>query len=323
MNTMNPSAAHRSPRRNAFTLTELLVVIGIMMLLMAVGIPATKTLFGSGQAESAINAISAAVSAARTYAGLNPTFDIGSYSGVAIIFDSSNQMRLTRNVDKDPNKPGTDKMLRDETNKELELPDGFGNFGRYPVNGYIDLPRDYLSIPAGVGVVGIVRGPKGNSATGDNLKLLAPPFAVRFNEYGTLVPGTASNPKRSGGSPEVENIVIYDGNYDDKYITGTGEGSDRTKPYGGGTYDPLKWDPESETFDLRMTLTGLGSRTNSRAKVPFERLEAVIGVIVYDKKSLTEELKGEMVKGDLAYEWLRTNGTPLFFNRYTGTVVTP
>ncbi len=62
------STIHRSARRRAFTLVELLVVISLLVLLLAVGVPAFANLLRSSERSLANNAMSTAIRAARDIA---------------------------------------------------------------------------------------------------------------------------------------------------------------------------------------------------------------------------------------------------------------
>ncbi|GIW75030.1 MAG: hypothetical protein KatS3mg104_0093 [Phycisphaerae bacterium] len=70
--------AHARPR--AFTLTELLVVIGLIVLLITIAIPTFSVLRGNNSIENAINVVSASLARARSEAiGLQRPFGIAFY----------------------------------------------------------------------------------------------------------------------------------------------------------------------------------------------------------------------------------------------------
>ena len=76
---------HRASRRRAFTLVELLVVIGIMMLLASMSVIAIAPLFRGSALGAGARVVQAVVYQARTYAatqGVNATafFDVGNRS---------------------------------------------------------------------------------------------------------------------------------------------------------------------------------------------------------------------------------------------------
>jgi len=97
------------PTTRAFTLTELLVVMGIILITIVVGLPSLKALFTAGRVDSAAESISGTVAAARAFATRDKGFLIGEYSGVAVIFTPANELRLVENVE-DAAKNNGDKL---------------------------------------------------------------------------------------------------------------------------------------------------------------------------------------------------------------------
>lgn len=327
------------PRKNikAYTLIELLVVISIMIISMTIIIPSINQFVELTTDNTVKNGLNTALTAIRAYA----TRDIGSrntsvgsnYSGVAIIVTPASELRLTEN----------DQFSQDSTASH--------NYIEPTLNGYIDLDdREYITIPKDTGIVGIL------SPTGYT-KYITPPFAIRFDKNGQLA---VTN---TDGSHD-ETYVYYDGNYDG-YITLSGNGSTRAVPFDGiGQYKVQQWDPtQTDYFDL-LALRGKTENNNDnlpgkyepypandenehygKYKLPFEKLEAVIGVVIYSKRTLWEDTKG----GTLLWsgldngtrwptpstgcgrqhdqncadfqEWLQDNGEVLFFSRYTGAML--
>lgn len=289
-------ANRKMPRsRPAFTLIEMLVVLGIIVLLVAMLVPLAKLITG-GRAEAGWNTVKAAVEVARRYAtrvveferDLDNTVGIqkGNYSGVAIVFGPSNELRLVEN----------DQNAEDGSGDPLELKD---NPQR---NGYKDIPdRDWVYLPRGVGVVGIARNQT------DGLVLYAPPFAIRFDEYGHLIAAQPSSKDR---------LVYYDGNLDGRYQLG----SDRPN-----NYNPAPYDPEHSDYN-----------TANLNKMRFEELETVVGVVVFDKGTFYDDgfnlipdgsngaIIGTHWDEDSAITkggWILHFGRTIFFNRYTGTMI--
>src|SRR4051794_30107299 len=62
------SRAHRMSRRRGFSLTEILIVVALIVLLMALALPAFNFITGSRSTDAAYNTISAMLSRARTEA---------------------------------------------------------------------------------------------------------------------------------------------------------------------------------------------------------------------------------------------------------------
>ncbi len=285
------------PRRPGFTLTEMIVVIAIIAAALAVSFPmlgAMRTLF---EDNSGLNTVQVAVTAARAYA----TRDIASLTNIDANASYSGTAVLFT--------PGNELRLLENTQLAIStgtnvLESAFLSYR----NGYQDIPdRDYLTLPRDVGVVGITRTSTGSPS------FLPPPFAVRFNEHGQLVVSDNDTNSRS-------KLVYYDSDDDGRYRL-SGTGLNRSSPYGGGTYDPDLWDPTS------------GQYASPTQDLPYEEMEAVVGILVYSKKKFrgdggdwpsTTPTTGCGISGGAPCtnitEWMQTNGTPYFFGRYTGVI---
>ncbi|MHC4995956.1 MAG: pilus assembly FimT family protein, partial [Planctomycetota bacterium] len=155
-------------RSNGFTLTELLLVMGIIVLLFLVAAPGIQSIINTNNLQSAARLIGSAVASARAQAPLSPPMDFSTYQGTALIFTPQHEIRFTRHMEKD--------YL---INSNPFIKDGSGN----PLylssrNGYRDIAHlDPLVWPDSVGVVGLMRGGGG----ANQLMLLTPPFAIHFD----------------------------------------------------------------------------------------------------------------------------------------------
>lgn len=320
-----PAPQPALPRCAGFTLTELLTVIAILIIVVAIGVPAFNQFIASGREEAAVTTATAAVAAARSYATRDIQFvddDLDGnpnnglhgaegYSGAAALFTPDWKIRYVENVER----------ARDGSDNFLELHDGEPNsISGGPYNGYEDIDGlEYLELPRGAAVVGVARNNNG-------LVLYPPPFAIRFNSDGVLIPAQPS------GSPQ--RAVHYDGDYNSEYVTSR----TRSNPYGSSRYNPEEWDPTSNNYagDFEPDTNSNSPDPHARAdkrKLPFERIEAVVGVIVFDYGAFNQaghrliwpELTASGNHGgadeEEAYDWILDNGTPLMFNRYTGVTM--
>lgn len=287
------------PRRG-FTLMELLVAITIILVAVGLSLPLVMAFNEVARGGSGANTVHVAVSAARAYATRQMADDVSvpgaSYSGVAIIFTPSGELRLVENNQQATNDSG-------EYLEDLGL------------NGYDDIPgRDYMQIPSDVGVVGVLR----NAAGDAGLRLLAPPFAVRFNQFGelTIGPGDVSGANISA-------VVLYDRDSINGIQTNRNRLHSSISPY-----NPDDWDPTSPGAPIIRV-----DATTGRLHLPFDVMHAVVGVVLYPKKKfrasvdpitgqpLTLTIGASYGINDSARNWILENGEIVMFGRYSGTIL--
>ena len=291
----------RNPRRHGFTMVELLTSVAIIGIMMIIIFPVVGALKGGSRIEAGLNTTSLASSVARAWATASlPQADLGSdpvspvpfadYSGTAAIFCPTGEVRIVINDQRAEDSGGN--FLESYTQRL----NGYADY-RVANRGRRDL--DYISIPQGVGLAGIYRNNAG-------AHLIAPPFAIAYNRDGQMIPGADTG---SG-----TRVIYYDANFNGEY-TGQDRGS-------LGGYDPADWDggPGANNEDPDPDPDVLVRH------LPFEAIETVVGVIVYDlqdAKTAGFDFSGGGVYsvGDAGYAWLRENGTPLFFSPNTGVAM--
>lgn len=271
-----------------FTLIELLVVVAIMILLFTIAVPGLRNLLNSGKTEQGVALISTATASIRVYANQSPAFTTGSYQGVALLFTPSNEIRYTQHVYYTSDSPGSFIIEDQEA-------------------GYVDIAREYVQLPTGIGALGLSMGDKGGSGY---LHLVTPPFAIRFNPSGHLIARRTPNIAALGDY----GTVFYDHDYDLRY-------SETALPR-SNTYDPAPYDPDSPSYDENNFNT-----TEQKYELPFDEIETVMGVLVYDKNAFAEQGHNlQLSGGELdanARQWLLDNGETVFFNRYNGSRIRP
>ena len=269
--TSRPSGPSRPGRigayRPGFTLVELLVVLMIMALTMLIVFPVISALKRLSEGSAGRNALTVGVQAARAHAiAVRPGFDdvdpvslgdqIGTYSGVAILFTPAGELRLVENIAN-----ARDTSLA-EPYLELQTPDEF--------DGFADIKnRDYIELPANVLYFGLARDDDGAP------KLLAPPFAVLFDQNGSL---TYKDSQTDAG------YIYYDGDYDGEFETAISRLLPNSAVYPGpAEYDPRYADPRDALgSSLQKDVNTL------RYPLPFEKIETVMAVVTVSRRDFNE-----------------------------------
>lgn len=272
-----------------FTITELLVAIAIVAVLLGISFPFISAMTSGSRVQAGLNTAGMSSDVARQWVQAVSWANDGgttaptgeSYSGTAAIFCPTNEIRIVLNDRNAQATSGTPAYLED---RGTEL------------NGYHDLSQvEYIRIPSGVGVVGIERfGPNAN-----DIRFIAPPFAIAYNELGQLNYGDA-------------NGYIY---YNGDGLANYNLNKNRTSISG---YNPADWDRDS---------TNAAPNTgDTRLKLPFEAIECVAGVLVfsldnYQAASHDFAGGGRVTLGSNAGRWLQENGETIFFSPHTGVAL--
>lgn len=275
-------------RSRGFSITELIVVIGIAALLIGFTFPVISSLFRGTKISGGLNTIGMSVDVARQWValaawdtdltGLPPQPQ--DYSGTAALVCPTGEVRIVVN----------ERRAQDQNNNFLEA----NTVNKQ--NGYSDLNGvDYIQIPNGVGVVGIFRDSSG-------VRLLAPPFAIAFNENGHMHFGDGNGQ------------IYYDGDGSGRYETN----DDRSG------YDPAEWDGTSGSNNDEVLNRNSGNAGDLRRALPFDAIACVPGVIVYEADAFPFNFdnNGEVQLGTPAGDWLDENGVSLFFSPHTGAALT-
>lgn len=303
----------RDAHRSGMTILELITVVIIVAVIMGLIFPTLGALRRSTRGAGGANAVQAAVVAARAFATRDrdgrfieiggqpcqPSFGCGD-SGAAIVFTPNGDMRIVENTP----------FAGDENGMFMELSG---------LSGYIDIAgRDAIRMPENIGVMGVTRN--------GGVLFLPPPFAMRFDNAGHLV---VSN--------DNTDVVYYDGNGDGVIDTTRDRSNafDPNEPFNGSgsdDFDLKLWDPYEEQDPVLLGDLHKDHDTG-RWPLPFERLEAVLGVVLYDKDDLRGQVttigpsflaadsdSDNQLKGTVA-EWLMRNGNVLLFSRYSGTLI--
>ena len=296
-------AAARPPRRSAFTMTELLIVIGLIVLVIAIAVPAFKAMSGGRSVDAAQNQLAAVLGVARAEA-----IGLQKVRGVFFYLD-----------------PATERVNVALVQEANYTPTGAAAPPIAP-DYYLDLvpDRDPVALPVGVGLQGI-----------DNAELTTAGQTVTRTDDGyvgyNLMPAGGPPPQtatRFGG------VILFDG---------TGRLINKTYGFHLGMPDPtnptriiptriaeLMGFPSGSAvprhFVPQQIIPGSAALNNTPPL-------SLFGFVLYDGEMFKsvgfnpddpqfnnavgsynpEELKEE--------DWIDRNALPVLVNRYNGTLV--
>jgi type II secretory pathway pseudopilin PulG len=289
--------------RGGFTMTEILIVIGIIVLLLGMAVPAFNAMRGSRSTEAAENQLNAMMARARTEAiGYQRT------SGLFFFIDPRNPDRVSC-----------------AAVRQVAVPASLTNL---PSEVYLDLvpERDFLILPPNIAVQlfddcrlqpnSLVRSDDGYIGYNTRLSTPTQPFTsntpfggvILFDSNGRLVCqtyGFAIRPDNGNGAPAPG------------AVTGMG--------------DLLFFSPNAYQNPLRPNVPGellldpgVSSLTDDRTP------RSQFGLVLYDSEAFhgkgfsdsDPQLDNQgPTAGELSEEtWLDQNATPLLANRYNGTL---
>lgn len=289
---------HGRNRQHGFSITELLVSIAIIGLLIALAFPVISAMSSSSRVEAGQNIVGMASDVARQWvrakawandASTNDNSAVNEeYSGTAALYCPTGEIRIVVN----------DRNARQNNSKPFDFLED-----RSPaLNGYKDLDDiDYIQIPDGVGIAGIER--TGPGAT--DVRLIAPPFAIAFNESGQLNFGDTSG------------YIYYDADADGVYNTAAAG----RRPTG---YNSSDWSGDGNAANTTPMTPSL------KKELPFEAIECVPGVVIFDRNKYEQagfDFDGNSGAIDptseaAAWDWLNENGKTIFFSPLTGIALT-
>ena len=304
-------AAVRSPAlpraaARGFTLTELLIVIGLIVLVLALAVPAFQAMTGGRSVDAAQNQLSAVLGAARAEA-----IGLQKVRGVFFYID-----------------PATERVnaaLVQETSSPLEAPDD-------PPEFYLDLvpDRDPIALPVGVGLQGI-----------DNASI-APGTASaggtrRDDGYVGYNPLVGLQPAPPAGGPRYGGVILFDG-YGRVINKRYGFLIGREAPGGtvrsiqptliGALFGYSNGNVDVPEYFVPRQSVGAGNTTENnhppRSQFGFALFDAqpfrTLGFTDADPQ-FDPGAGGYATPEQDEEKWIDQNGIPVLINRYNGTLV--
>jgi type II secretory pathway pseudopilin PulG len=280
---------------SAFTLTEILIVIGLIVLLIALAVPAFNLISGGRSIEGATNNISAALGRARAEA-------IGFQRPAGILFYM------------DPKSDRCTMVIVSGVNG----PEATGDPGDPDV--YLDLAEaDAIPLP-----VGIVAHTINNLDT----NITNPDRYIGFNTFGHTAPPT---PQDISSEVPYGGVVLFDGTgrLASLRYAFRGRASDPDNPGQfiatrlGGLLKVLQTGPPDQYKDFMPANMSSGITLRSQ-----------LGFVLFDRDGFNTNngdatdprITGGLpspynVREQAEENWIDTNSTPLLVNRYNGTLV--
>lgn len=284
---------------HAFTLTELLVVIGLIVLLLALAVPAFNAITGGRSIDASANQISAFLGRARMEAiGLQET------RGVMFFIDPRNKRPTMAIV-----RASTDSKTNDTTGTNAT------------VGVWLDLvgDKEYFSLPAGVGIEII------DNCILDSAKVRQDDGYIGFNLF--------TNP---GYVVPVGGVVLFDGNgkllsmrYGFRCSTGANASGPPTAmgkllmnsdnaPSAADYAPPIAPVSQPAPNDEAPTRSAFGFVLFEEDKFIAGAGASDIETAYVDRQAIGQAYNAiEKTKED----WLDTNSVPFVINRYNGTLV--
>lgn len=291
--------------RGGFTLTELLIVMGILVLLLAMAVPAFRAMSGQHSVAAAQNNISAALVRAREEA-----VGIQEHRGILFYLDKNTDRVVAALVRQVPVRASTS-----STFPSTEV--------------WLDLSptQDILMLPVGIRAQAILGSVQMNTGTPPTRKTDG---YLGFN--GIPVPVTVGKPQTSGTTDTaVGAMILFDG-----------EGRLVNKGYGFARFDMN--DQPTPMFYLLMGQGAAIPSLNNRTDVPVNfvgsanppvAVQSQFGLALFDVEAFRNSGYSDgdpVIDPAITYTgvtpnesdeeaWTDQNATPILINRYNGTLI--
>ena len=279
-------------RSAAFTLTELIVVMGIIILIIAIAVPAIRSLTGTRSVDAGYNTLAALVTRAREEA-----VGIQDVRGVMFYLNAEND-RVEAVIVQDTPPPAT-------------LPPN-------PPTYYLDVVpnRDYLPLPPGIGVQTV------NNCTFSSGTIRSSDGYLGYNPTTGVPSGPTSTENMLYGG-----VILFDGN--GRLISATYgfKMFDNTNPQNAtGMAQLLKVDTPTPSVDMVPTYNGtlLSSQFGFVLydREAFKAQGFTDGDAYLDPTNVASYGTTATPNSEASEEvWLDSNSAPVLINRYNGTLI--
>jgi len=278
-----------SPAASGFTLAELIVVMGLIVLLITLAVPAIRAMTGTKSEEAARNTLSAFLGRVRTEAiGLQQT------QGVLFFIDQATQRVAAIQVQAAPQLASDNNGLTSNSHTD--------RYGLIYLDAVPD--RDVVYLPSGIRLQTI----KDVSTTYLNKQ--------RFQGFDPSLPGSGSD--SSGQTPlPVGGVILFDGT-----------GRTIAAPYGLRLFDATPGGKGQTDLGKLLHYSRDWPAAN-QVQPTVSYVVSQLGFVLFDKDQFStaataaggNELEPKKNAAPQLEQWLDTNATPILINRNDGTLI--
>jgi type II secretory pathway pseudopilin PulG len=297
-------------RRKAFTLAELLVVMGIIVLFIAMAVPAVRSITGSSNNSVSRNQLAALVARAREEA-----VGVQSVRGVLFFID-----------------PNSDRMVGIICQQAAIQDPALAAYNVVLLDAVPQ--RDSLMLPVGIRLQTIFNGTNdrylGFNPIGPSAFPVKVGGCILFDGNGKLISrpyGFQMAQVASTFTPTTLASMLFGATYAPSASSGTGILSDSV-PYGSGNVTSYSYVPgvasTSGLASAVFPLSQLGFVLfdyDTFKNQGFSDVDADINAQGYSSAPMTVGTTSQTASEQTEESWLDQNSTPLMVNRYNGTLI--
>ena len=291
---MRSHDSHAQHRRRGYTMTEILVVIGIIVLLLAIGVPAFNLIRGGRSIDAAENQVAAMLGRARSNA-----IGLQKVHGVMFVLDTRGDQE-----------PGNDRVLLLEVIEgDLPLPPDAPAPGSRDI--YLDATdTEMVALPPGVCVQTL-----NESSTQITDRYIG------FNKILTYADGGAAAPEYHYGG-----VILFNGR---GQVINRSYGFVTNRPAPGGQGNPPQTNIDRTVFNVSGWFVHPGA-PGSQAAAPATAPNSAFGFVLFDRQQFLgnggdsdRQLDASVAAAveDAEENWINNNAVAFMINRYNGSLV--